>query len=291
MSDAAARPGFNPSSRLEPPSVWPCKVCGADAALAFTRSSADGNIIEASVQPKGYARPYYRCPECGLLFHVGFDILPEEHRSVYELPGGGDALDRQVNRAVREVTMVDAFLRLHGLSPRAPMLVFGCGSGLSFNYLLGLGLDVYATDLSLHFDASVKQFADYNFRRDLLPEMLRRFRKPGTVPPGSMQLITMTEVFEHLLDPVTMMREIAELLRPGGLIIGTTGWVDKVRDDPRDWWYLKCLSHATFLSAGAFRRICAEAGCLGMLYPNTAMLKGDTGMHKTQCIFAMQRPL
>ncbi|MGE4291299.1 MAG: methyltransferase domain-containing protein [Desulfovibrio sp.] len=134
-------------------------------------------------------------------------------------------------------------------------------------------------------------FVEHNFRKELLPEMIRRFRPPDRVTPESMDMVTMTEVFEHLLAPVGVMRQVAGMLRPGAVAMGTTGWVDKVEGSPKDWWYLKCLSHATFLSAEGFRRICAEAGCLGTMYPNTALLKGSTGMSKTQCIFAMQKPL
>lgn len=287
----SSRATFDPARGDVPPAFWPCKVCGSTAALAFTRSVEDGHLVEACVLPKGYARPYYRCPECNLLFHVGFDVLAEEHRHVYELEGVGDALDKQVNRGMRELVMVDAFLRLHGMSPKEPVLVFGCGSGLSYNYMLGVGLNAYATDLSVQFATAAEVFKENNFRKELLPQMLRRFRKLDDIADGSMSLITMTEVFEHFLDPVPLMCRLARLLRPGGLLIGTTGWVDKVEGNMKEWWYLKCLSHATFLSAKSFQRICTEAGCLGTLYPNTATLKGNTGMSPTQCIFAMQKPL
>lgn len=284
-------PGWNPAAGEAPPEAWPCKICGAPALLRFTRAPGAEPIIEARVLPAGYERPYYQCPRCGLLFHPAFEALPEDRRSVTELPGLGDAPDRQVNRAVRELTMVDAFLRLHGLPRSAKILVFGCGSGLSYNYLLASGFNALATDLTLQFEAAAEAFANHGFRRDLLPEMLRRFRRLEDLAPASLDLITMTEVFEHLPDPVDMMRRLAALLRPGGLVVGTTGWVDRVQGELRDWWYLKCLSHATFLSSEGFRRLCAKTGCLGTLYPKTPLLLGDTGMSDTQCIFAMQRPL
>ena len=287
--EAATR--WNPAEGETPPRTWPCKICRASARLEFTRVPGPEQIIEAAVLPKGYERPYYRCPRCGLFFHPAFESLPEAHRDVYELPGMGDALDRQVNRARREVVMVDAFLRLHGLPRSAKILVFGCGSGLSYNYLLGSGFNAYATDLSIQFESAAEVFVDHGFRRELVPDMLRRFRRLEDMASGSVDIIAMTEVFEHLLDPVDMMGRLAGLLRPGGLAVGTTGWVDRVTGELRDWWYLKCLSHATFLSSEGFRRLCAATGCLGTLYPNTRTLRGDTGMHDTQCFFAMQRPL
>ncbi|MGE4291300.1 MAG: methyltransferase domain-containing protein [Desulfovibrio sp.] len=144
---------WNPAERTPPPATWPCKVCGASARLAFTRDQSDGVIREAQVQPQGYARPYYACPRCRMLFHVGFDVLTPEQSEVFHAPGSGDAIDKQVNRAVREVTMVDAFLRLHNLPGNSKVLVFGCGGGLSYNYLLGLGLNVWASDISLASNA------------------------------------------------------------------------------------------------------------------------------------------
>ncbi len=101
----------------------------------------------------------------------------------------------------------------------------------------------------------------------------------------------MTEVFEHFLDPVAEMKRLASLLRPGGIVIGTTGWVDRVAGPLKDWWYVKCLTHTTFLSSEAFRRICMEAGCLGTLYPASPAVIGNTNMSDQQCLFVMQRPL
>lgn len=286
-----ALPRFDPNRGEAPPAAWPCKVCGTPAPLAFTRSVAEAQLIEAEAFPPDYVRPYYRCPACNLLFHVGFDVLPEDRQHLAQLPGVGDAVAAQLNRARRECTMVLSFMQLYAIPAKARVLVFGCGAGLSYNALVRAGLNVYATDLSLQFADLGDTFPPEAFDRAALPKMIRHFKLLENIAPASMALVTLTEVFEHFLDPVAEMRRIAGLLAPGGIAVGTTGWVDRVEGDVSQWWYLRCLSHATFLSSRAFMRICAEAGCLGTLYPSTPMLRGETDLSDTQCMFLMQKPL
>ncbi|MDD4730986.1 MAG: class I SAM-dependent methyltransferase [Desulfovibrio sp.] len=269
----------------------PCKVCGSHAALVFHRAGKRQRLLEAPFKPEGYERPYYRCSRCGLLFHTGFDHLTPEEEDQTKLPGVNNPKDQVINRAVRETLMTFNLMQMFKLPLTSRILIFGCGAGLSFNMMLGHQMNAYASDLTMQFPETAKRYEADIFNPELLPEMLRRFRPFDQIHPESVHLVTLTEVFEHFPNPVEMMQRIAATVRPGGLVIGTTGWVDQVREDLRDWWYLRCLSHCTFLSAKAFQHICRACGCLGVMLPGSPMITGQTGISPTQTVFVMQKPL
>lgn len=268
---------------------YPCKVCQTTAGKVFTRDESDGFIWEARFMDPDYKRNYYQCPKCGLLFHDGFDIMEKMAHQTPDETGQGDRLDFTINRGIREFTMVHLLMELYGLPKASRMLVFGCGPAISYNLLLQHGANVYATDQDLGFVNVREGIPPELFKMELMPEMIRRFRPLKDLQEESYDIITLTEVFEHFLDPVKEMQRLATLLRPGGIVVGTTGWVDRVPEPLKEWWYLKCRTHATFLSSEAFRRICAAAGCMGTLYPNSPSVIGKSSMSKNQCVFVMQK--
>ena len=117
-----------------------CRICDGEAAFVFSRNEGDGYIAEAKVKPAGYAREYYRCASCGLLFHTGFDDLGESQYALLPQDGGveshGDGIGNMTNRAVRELATASRLIRLFNMDPgRMRLLVFGCGLGLSLNRL------------------------------------------------------------------------------------------------------------------------------------------------------------
>lgn len=273
-----------------PQQTMPCKVCGSRAPRTFTLSEEDCVLLEARFMANGYERSYFQCSECGLLFHAAFDALSTKQWSAVTNTGQGGRMDWIVNRGFREVQMVLQLMTLYGLPRNSRLLVFGCGPALSYNLLLQNGFDVWGSDQAPDFTEVREDMPPGLFDTQLIPEMLRRYWPLKALRPESWDIITLTEVFEHFLDPVKEMKRLASLVRPGGIVIGTTGWVDLTRDPLEDWWYVKAHTHTTFLSSEAFRRICNDAGCLGTLYPANEILIGKNTLSETQCVFVMQRP-
>jgi len=56
------------------------------------------------------------------------------------------------------------------------------------------------------------------------------------LPDGSADTVLLTEVLEHLEDPVRALREAHRLLRPGGAIILTTPLFFPIHEEPRDFF-------------------------------------------------------
>jgi len=105
-------------------------------------------------------------------------------------------------------------------APRGAAFEVGCGVGHVAYLLARCGYDVIATDTTLLperdviFERAGIQFFPSNLNSlDLFPEL----------EPNSFDVITLGEVIEHILNhPFGLMQRLAELLRPGGLLIVDT---------------------------------------------------------------------
>jgi SAM-dependent methyltransferase len=55
---------------------------------------------------------------------------------------------------------------------------------------------------------------------------------------GTMDVVTAIEVLEHVLDPVAVLRQIRDLLKPGGILFLTTGNAKPHRNNLPSWSYV-----------------------------------------------------
>jgi 2-polyprenyl-3-methyl-5-hydroxy-6-metoxy-1,4-benzoquinol methylase len=64
--------------------------------------------------------------------------------------------------------------------------------------------------------------------------------------------ITSTEVFEHLQHPKESLAELAELLKPGGMIAIMTNFHLNDTDRFLKWWYRRDPTHISFFNKRVF---------------------------------------
>ena len=102
---------------------------------------------------------------------------------------------------------------------RGMALDLGTGPGAMAERLYALGFDVLAVDR----DASVYQARQAFFAQDLND---RNFA--DAIGPASFDLIVAVEVIEHVESPINFLRNVAQLLAPGGSAVITTPNVDSL---------------------------------------------------------------
>jgi cyclopropane fatty-acyl-phospholipid synthase-like methyltransferase len=81
----------------------------------------------------------------------------------------------------------------------------------------------------------------YFFRKKPCPEDMPKYN-----------IITSTEVFEHIRHPLLILKFLKKLLKPGGIIALMTLFAPDDVDSFKNWWYLRDSTHISFYSINTF---------------------------------------
>jgi SAM-dependent methyltransferase len=224
-----------------------CRVCqGATRDLPALVSKYSGQTFA-----------FRRCDACGLSF------VPEprtDFASLYDAEYyAGRGADTFVNylaemsdaRTVREYEWRGIFRAVTSLTRTDDIswLDFGCGLGGLVRYARSQGVaDVYGFDEGW----SAQWMADNDIPSLDADDL--------AASAGRFDVITAIEVIEHLTDPVAMMRQIATLLKPGGVFFLTTGNAEPHRDDMGDWKYVHPDVHISYFEPRTLATVYGLAG-------------------------------
>jgi SAM-dependent methyltransferase len=216
-----------------------CIVCGGTL-----NNLAPGHVLEGSTTRADalYRLQLYQCQTCGHVqkalnqdWHAAMDGLYERHYDDYRIIG------RQVNFVDGKIVSRDGLAvrnleSLLSLGERGAVLDIGCGAG---RFLQAFGEEKPGWDLAgydvgdLHKE-SIRAImgADFYFGENGLKDI-----------PGKFDLITLNHVVEHLTDPVSVLKEAAALLAPGGHLVVRVPCFLGVHTD---FFLMEHCSHFTF---------------------------------------------
>lgn len=224
-----------------------CAVCGvAPEPAGSKRSDFSCLVFELA-----------SCPAC----HFSFVVSPRTdyaqlYDEAYYRGNGADPLvdyEREITdpRGLRLYEwrgLVEIVGNLTRLDERTRWLDFGCGLGGLVRYARRLGYDVVGHD---------EGYSAERLRSDRIP-----FIERGDFERLScgFDVVTAIEVIEHLTDPVAMLRDIAGLLKPGGVLFVTTGNAAPFRQRLSSWQYVKPDVHIGFFEPETLARAYRAAG-------------------------------
>jgi SAM-dependent methyltransferase len=134
-----------------------------------------------------------------------------------------------------------------GGHPQVRALDVGCGTGNLSGHLIDAGAIVTAADLSSRFLSLVRQ--RFGPALDSVQPLNGRDLQP--VRDGTYALVAAYSVLHHIPDYLSMVREMARVAAPGGVIMIDHEWADEywtsgvhaefIREaivwPPRRWWY------------------------------------------------------
>jgi len=208
-----------------------CRACGSTHVTPCGRKRGDFLRREFD---------FFRCQECELLFVEPFSGFEIYNDAYYRGEGPDPFVDyeseyRDWRRSDRSFEFHDmariAEKRLSDQETKGPRvgnpeilawLDFGCGAGGFLKYLRERGtLGGRLLELSGH---DVGSYAELLKRQDGF--RILGLDELGREPDARFDVISMIEVIEHLPAPDSAIALIARLLKPGGLLLLTTGNLD-----------------------------------------------------------------
>ncbi|MBL9202747.1 MAG: class I SAM-dependent methyltransferase [Opitutaceae bacterium] len=198
-----------------------CRACGAGPVAL--RGKKTGTFLRREFE-------FHACAACGFM-HVepfsGFAIYDDAY---YRGAGPDPYVDyaaeyhdwRATDRGLEFTDLArvaEHYFRPSAAAAPLRLLDFGCGAGGFLKFLRARSsLSGRPLDLTGH---DVGSYAEMLRARDGF--RILDFVALAREPDASYDLISLIEVIEHLPEPLEVLQIVARLLRPGGLLLLTTG--------------------------------------------------------------------
>lgn len=169
-----------------------------------------------------YREPYTRvmCSHCGLVWSLeqpDFASLEDMYGADYFQ---GDTYLNYVNdQPIIEENARKRLCEIHQhVQPPGSVIEIGCAAGFFLNVCRTAGWDVKGVELSDY----ASQFARETLGLDVITGTL----EDAGFAPASAELVGMFDVIEHVPDPLATLTQAAALLKPGGLLVISTGDIE-----------------------------------------------------------------
>lgn len=138
--------------------------------------------------------------------------------------------------------------------PGRDLLEIGCGTGEFLAITKTAGHTVSGLDLSADVvEYMTKRYPDIQVRHGSL--------ESSGFPPENFDVIAALHVIEHVSDPIGLLREMASLLRPGGMVYirvpNLNCWYRRVLG--RNWWDF-CVAHEAHFTNHSLHLALTQAG-------------------------------
>lgn len=207
------------------------------------------------VLPEG---PLRRCADCGQLVSRVTraryrETMAQFDRSDFNQPTGR-ALARRDAVARRRLAKIARLLGKPSGAIR--ILDVGCSRGHFVRVAAALGCEAEGVEPASSMAAAARA-AGLRVHEGLLEE--QRFAD------AAFDAITLFEVIEHLAAPCDLLRECRRVLKPGGILLLSTGnsasWTATVMKSRWDYFQIaKDAGHVSFFNPGSLRRLAARCG-------------------------------
>lgn len=196
---------------------------------------------------------FWRCRECRLVFV--HDIYPEFVEDTQHLDGTY-VFDRVERAGPRALAKFDEFLTpLERWRRLGRLLEVGCGQGQFLERAAERGWSVQGVEILPPVAARARE-------RGL--EVFLGTLEEARFPVGSFDAVVMREVIEHVVEPVALLREVARVLRPGGVAALGTGnaasWAARLRRARWPYYRFGGHLHIRFWSPSAAAALARAAG-------------------------------
>lgn len=226
-----------------------CKICRQTSKL-----------YQANLADDRYGYPgtlsVYRCPNCG--FGQLHPLVPQDQQE--------NMYTQYYPRKVISADSVRATAQLHGswlqgnpniyeqfARPGLRMLDIGCGDGASLLMMQAKGAVAYGTELDHNVVTPAKKLGLTIHIGDI---------DTAPYPDQSFDVITLSQLLEHVADPIAFLQQVKRKLKPGGKLVITTPRFGGLQQhlSGRRWINWHIPFHVNFFSRSSLQRLADATG-------------------------------
>jgi len=227
----------------------PCPICAASTELKAVR---DGKFFKEQYR-------FRNCPQCRFIFveNPSTNFAEIYNEAYYRGKGADEKFDyvQEFDHPHNNVRTYDwrgivkAVNALKPLNADSQWLDYGCGSG---------GAVRYARENTVCRAVGFDEGWMTGYARARGVPILER--SDLKTVQGTFDVVTAIEVIEHTIDPVSVLKEIRTLLKPGGLLLVTTGNASAFRKGFFEWSYVVPEIHVSYFEPQSLSKAMELAG-------------------------------
>lgn len=232
-----------------------CNLCGAEdtqelypAAERRNGHGASGDLYACTSNAYGICGPIVKCRRCGLVYQ---NPIPSSGEIIDAYDGVVDQRYEQ-ERSGRIETFSRDLGMLHRHQKGGKLVDVGCHLGLFLEVARANGWDVAGVEPS-RWSVERARERGLNVLHGTLESVPFR--------DESFDVVTMWDVIEHLVDPLTELKRMHRILKPNGLLAISTMDVDALfpRLARRRWpWFMQM--HLVYFSRRTLHNMLTKAG-------------------------------
>ncbi len=232
----------------------PCNLCGSTSSSVVL----DANTTDGDLRPEAFActSPHVgkhgrivACDECGLIF-ASPRPTPELIQSVYGAVEDNAYLEHE---QARIATFTHSVRGVKRLRRRGRLLDIGAHVGTFLHVAREHGYEVSGVEPSSWAAEHARRVRGLDVRTGGIEE--------AGLEPESFDVVTVWDVIEHVTDPLALLRQIHEVLRPNGLVAITTMDVGALAPRLlRGLWPWYMLMHLYYFTPKTLSRMLEKAG-------------------------------
>ncbi len=196
------------------------------------------------------------CPSCRLLY---VQPMPKASQRMTEMEAGHFAgteevlrPDAQLESEKAQASTLRRYVDLtQKFAPTGRWLDIGCGAGVLMSIAQKVGYKTEGIELTTGRRELARTVTGAQIHSEPIEDL--------GIADGSYNVVSLINVFSHLTMPSTTLREIARVLKPGGVVLLVTGVVGGSVKREHVWnWSLG--DHLYFLGEGTLQRYAKQVG-------------------------------
>jgi SAM-dependent methyltransferase len=225
-----------------------CPVCGSSRIGPFMIATDNGHLRRTDI-----ALPVHRCASCDIFFlnpPPPAEVGQQYFADAYAHEGSNLYYDDSFKERTARLRL--ELIARYGMTA-GRLLDVGCGKAQFVDVARKGGWDAWGCEL----DAGATDYARTHYGLDTVVNGM--MNHPAL--PAHFDVITLWDVIEHVPDPVKVLSQAADRLRPGGIaLIRTANIRSWAFDRRRDRWWAFGSDHRFYFSPGSLSAAMTRGG-------------------------------